>query len=92
MTQPGQSDTVRITLAWLQANWGNVESWARYRKRTLTHAIELGPLRDPHVIKTKEGDYQLAPGWHGVIAIDADGDPYPIEISVFRQTYERGDG
>lgn len=90
MTQEGQSfGRVRITLARLQANWGNAESWATYRKRTLTHAIELGPLAQPHVIGTKEGDYQLAPGWEGVIAIDADGDPYPIEGGVFRQTYER---
>jgi hypothetical protein len=92
MTPPGQSDTFRITLAWLRANWGVESSWALWRKRSLTNAIHFGPLGRPHVIRTKEGDYQLPLGWEGYIAIDADGDPYPIEIGVFTQTYERDDG
>lgn len=103
MTQTGGNDRVsqggeghivrafRITMAWLIANWGRTGSWQTYRKRTLTSAITFGPLGQPHVIATKEGDYHLAKGWEGVIAIDADGDPYPIERGVFEQTYERAD-
>lgn len=65
------------------------EDWVRYRKRDTT---PISPLIELHeramVVDTKEGEYKLPVGWRGRIALDADGDPYPIEESVFQRTYE----
>lgn len=62
-------------------------TFREYRKVGTTTAAGVG-LTEPCVVVTKEGEYELPVGWEGHIAIDADGDPYPIEAGVFDATYE----
>lgn len=47
--------------------------------------IQVGPA--PLVIDTKEGEYALPVGWQGAIALDADGDPYPVAGDIIAKTY-----
>lgn len=59
--------------------------WKRYRKVATT---KMTPISGPCVVKTKEGDYALPGGWRGYLAIDSDGDPYPIALDVHARSYE----
>lgn len=61
-------------------------TWPIYRKKNLTPALEF-TADEETAIETKEGEYVLPAGWHGWIAVDSDGDPYPIEGGVFNETY-----
>lgn len=62
--------------------------WLRWRKRGTTAATWFIAPRAGAVVVTKEGEYELPSRWEGWIALDPDGDPYPIEASVFERTYE----
>jgi hypothetical protein len=62
------------------------EAWGRYRKTCLTDAVPFNAISDTE-IETKEGEYMLPKGWQGYIAVDVDGDPYPIAKEVFEETY-----
>lgn len=56
----------------------------------MTHAIHVSAFvaNGEITIDTKEGEYVLPDGWDGYIAVDPDGDPYPIERKVFDEVYE----
>lgn len=62
--------------------------WVEYRKKGTTRMM---PVRGPFQVKTKEGLYCLPPDWEGFIALDKDGDPYPIALDVWAHSYERVD-
>lgn len=61
--------------------------WHAYRKKAATQAVKFEATAPTDVL-TKEGEYSLPTGWKGFIAIDADGDVYPVEASVFERTHE----
>lgn len=56
--------------------------WATYRRRIL----EVSAVRIPHpfTVQTREGTIGCDDGW---LALDINGDPYPIADDVFRATY-----
>jgi hypothetical protein len=60
--------------------------WAEYRKVGTTR---MAPVSGPFTVATKEGEYKVPEGWHGYIALDADGDPYPVTADMHAQSYER---
>lgn len=60
-------------------------TWADYRQKATTRMIAVV---GPFTVTTKEGQYDLPCGWEGFIALDTDGDPYPIEIAVQSRSYE----
>ena len=62
--------------------------WRNYRKTTETSMVHMGPLEEAIVCETKEGPYDLPEGWEGFIAVDTDGDPYPIAQAVHDASYE----
>lgn len=62
--------------------------WVQYRKVGTTR---MAPVTGPCVVDTKEGEYRLPEGWQGFIALDSDGDPYPVAAEVHARTYERAD-
>jgi hypothetical protein len=68
--------------------WGDGEFRAFRKVGTTEMAFATVPAGDTLVIDTKEGAYELPGPWEGLIALDADGDPYPVEMSVFYRTYE----
>ena len=62
-------------------------SFVEMRKTATTM---MAPVVYPEgaVVETKEGEYVLPAGWEGAIALDADGDPYPIALDIIAKTYE----
>lgn len=60
--------------------------WAEYRKVGTTR---MAPVNGPFIVTTKEGEYEVPAGWQGFIALDSDGDPYPVEFGVHARAYER---
>jgi hypothetical protein len=58
-------------------------SWHYYRKTQLTKAARVP---GPFTVETLEGTMECPDGY---IALDAEGNPYPIAKSVFEATYER---
>lgn len=60
--------------------------WAEYRKIGTTR---MAPAVGPFTVATKEGEYELPVGWQGFIALDTDGDPYPVAADVQARSYER---
>lgn len=68
--------------------WGDGE-FRPYRKATTTEmAFATVPAGELLTVDTKEGEYVLSGPWEGLIALDADGDPYPVAMGVFYRTYE----
>jgi hypothetical protein len=57
------------------------EGWATYRKRSLTRARRV---EGPFLVETPQGPLRCQDGW---LALDANGDPYPIAADVFDATY-----
>lgn len=57
------------------------EGWKKYRKITLTKAIKIN---EPFMVKTLEGDMFCTDGY---LAMDVQGNPYPIETKVFNDSY-----
>lgn len=57
-----------------------------YRKIAVT---DMAPVEGPFIVSTKEGAIQVPKGWKGYIALDTDGDPYPVELSVAEATYRK---
>lgn len=55
-----------------------------YAKRGTT---SLAPVVGPCRVSGKQGLVELGEGWTGYIALDADGDPYPVELDVAERTY-----
>jgi len=62
--------------------------WAGYREIGIT---VMTPVTGPFSVATKEGEYELPAGWRGFIALDADGDPYPVvaDTNGLPLSYER---
>jgi hypothetical protein len=54
-----------------------------YRKTSTTRAVRID---GPFVVDTREGTMECPDGW---LALDANGDPYPIASDVFDASYER---
>lgn len=53
-----------------------------YRKKIITRAL---PITGPFDVQTREGVMHCDDGW---LAIDNNGDPYPIASDVFDASYE----
>ncbi|MGH3985922.1 MAG: hypothetical protein ACRDTZ_01210 [Pseudonocardiaceae bacterium] len=60
--------------------------WIEYRKIGTTRMV---PVTGPFTVVTKEGAYTVPDGWDGFLALDADGDPYPVAADVHTRSYER---
>jgi hypothetical protein len=60
--------------------------WEEYRKLGTTR---MAPVIGPCIVETKEGEYELPDGWQGYVALDKDGDPYPIASEMQASAYER---
>lgn len=68
------------------------KGWLKYRKITVTEMQWLSvPESEEVKIHTREGWYVLPGGWLGLIALDPDGFPYPVDQDVFWRTYERAE-
>lgn len=65
-------------------------TWPVYKKKAATPALHIEEFTSTGevTVETKEGEYILPDGWDGYIAVDPDGDPYPIEGKVFKEVYE----
>jgi hypothetical protein len=61
------------------------EEFREYRKTTTTRMA--GPYNPPFVVQTREGQYLTAEE-PSFLALDADGFPYPVALSVVEKTYE----
>jgi hypothetical protein len=59
-----------------------VKGWAEYRKKLPTLAIRIP---GPFAVETREGTMSCPDGW---LALDANGDPYPIAADVMAASYE----
>jgi hypothetical protein len=58
------------------------EGWGEYRKNHATRAVRVtGPFQ----VVTREGTLICENGW---LALDTNGDPYPIAADVFDLTYD----
>jgi hypothetical protein len=53
-----------------------------YRKKVLTSACRI---KGPFIVETREGTLRCEDGW---LALDSNGDPYPIAVDVFEELYE----
>lgn len=53
-----------------------------YRKKVLTSATRI---KGPFIVETREGTLRCDDGW---LALDSNGDPYPIAADVFEELYE----
>lgn len=58
-----------------------VKGWTLYRKRGATPAIRID---GPFSVETREGTLTCEDGY---LAVDSNGDPYPIAADVFEDTY-----
>jgi hypothetical protein len=58
------------------------KGWKLYRRKSFTNAQRI---EGPFEVETHEGFLRCEDGW---LAVDAEGFPYPIKDSVFRETYE----
>lgn len=76
---------MRITTENVGTHFPNMH---QFRKTALTRASDEIKLSEPLVVATKEGDYDLPVGWEGRIAVDSEGDPYPIAKSEFDNIYQ----
>lgn len=57
-------------------------AWEFYRKKIHTQAIRInGPFK----VKTLEGELSCLDGY---LALDASGNPYPIDAKEFKKLYE----
>lgn len=61
-----------------------VEQMMTFRKTTVT---SMTPIIGPCTVITQEGPYDLPPEWHGWLAVDDKGYPYPISADTHAQTY-----
>lgn len=57
------------------------ETWVSYYKKQPTRAIRI---TGPFAVQTREGTMTCEDGW---LAVDSNGDPYPIASDVFRDMY-----
>jgi hypothetical protein len=58
------------------------EGWGEYRKRETTRAVRItGRFQ----VVTREGTVPCDDGW---LALDPNGDPYPIVADAFDATYD----
>lgn len=57
------------------------EGWSEYSKQQTTRATRVA---GPFEVETREGTLRCDDGW---LALDSNGDPYPIAADVFAQTY-----
>jgi hypothetical protein len=62
--------------------------WVEYRKLGTTR---MARVSGPFIVTTKEGEYEVPAGWQGFIALDSDGDPYPVLFDVHARAYERAE-
>jgi hypothetical protein len=58
-----------------------IDGWQSYRKRSLTRAVRI---IGPFIVTTREGPLECEDGY---LALDNNGDPYPIAADVFATTY-----
>jgi len=58
-----------------------VDGWAEYRKTQTTRAVRIA---GGFTVATREGELSCPDGW---LALDSNGDPYPIAADVFRAIY-----
>lgn len=78
MSLPEQPSTLRIANK-PSPDW--VKDWPLYRKRGATPALRI---EGPFEVETREG---LMTCEDGYLAVDNNGDPYPIATDVFESTY-----
>jgi hypothetical protein len=57
------------------------ECWPLASKRALTRVARIA---GPFTVETREGVMECEDGW---LAVDSNGDPYPIAADVFEATY-----
>lgn len=62
-----------------------VSEMGLHRKTALTPMILMD---GPFTVITQEGSYDLPEGWHGLLAVDKAGHPYPIALAEYHETYE----
>lgn len=55
--------------------------WGKYRKHTPTRAVRISGRFQ---VVTREGTLACEDGW---LALDQNGDPYPVAADVFTATY-----
>lgn len=65
------------------------DGWILARKVALTPMLPVLVGSEGMTVATQEGDYFLAEGWEGFVAVDQAGYPYPIAQDEFDATYER---
>jgi hypothetical protein len=75
---------MRVTAENVRRLW----EFGQFKKTKLTEASPEIKLGKELTVDTKEGEYNLPAGWEGRIAIDSEGDPYPIAKSEFDSIYE----
>lgn len=56
--------------------------WKNFRKKGLTSAVRI---HRPFTVETREGVMSCPDGW---LALDVNGDPYPIADDVMQRIYE----
>jgi hypothetical protein len=59
------------------------DGWGEFRKTQTTKAVRID---GPFAVVTREGELTCPDGW---LALDNNGDPYPIADDVFQAIYER---
>lgn len=59
--------------------------WTWWRPRVATRMVQVG---GPCTIYTTHGPIQKPVGWRGYLAIDENGNPFPIDDETHRKSYE----
>jgi len=62
------------------------EAWEWFQKKEPTRMVECD---GPFEIETQEGVLHVPEGWHGWVAVDTSGHPYPITAEEQSSTYRR---
>ena len=59
----------------------DLKVWPTWKKKLPTRAVRMNGR---FIVKTREGELVCENGW---LALDTNGDPYPIADDVFQKTY-----